>query len=115
MTEDPRPSRPSTPTGIGAAVAAESEGRAAAGGGVGGGAGLLLRLMGDDGLGDALPPKVARLTEHPERPDRAKCAYLRLEKMRLLEDAVAVGVGLYPIVSFQYRSTTLYQVAYHIR
>ena len=26
-----------------------------------------------------------------------------------------VAVGLYPIVTFQYSSTTLYQVSYHIR
>ena len=29
--------------------------------------------------------------------------------------AIAVAVGLYPIVTFQYCSTTLYQVSYHIR
>jgi hypothetical protein len=27
----------------------------------------------------------------------------------------AARLGLYPIVTFQYRSTTLYQVPYHIR
>jgi hypothetical protein len=36
-----------------------------------------------------------------------------------LYDAAAldtgVGLGLYPIVTFQYSSTTLYQVSYHIR
>jgi hypothetical protein len=26
-----------------------------------------------------------------------------------------VGLGLYPIVTFQYSSTTLYQVSYHIQ
>ena len=29
--------------------------------------------------------------------------------------AVAAGIGLYPIVTLQYSSTTLYQVSYHIQ
>ena len=28
--------------------------------------------------------------------------------------AVQANIGLYPIVTFQYSSTTLYQVSYHI-
>ena len=31
------------------------------------------------------------------------------------ESTRSVGVGLYPIVTFQYSPTTLYQVSYHIQ
>ena len=41
------------------------------------------------------------------RPDWARAN----ETFSVLE----VGVGLYPIVTFQYSSTTSYQVSYHIR
>jgi hypothetical protein len=32
-----------------------------------------------------------------------------------VSEPAAAGLGLYPIVTFQYSSTTLYQFSYHIR
>jgi hypothetical protein len=34
---------------------------------------------------------------------------------QVLQTQADLQVGLYPIVTFQYSSTTLYQVSYHIR
>jgi hypothetical protein len=39
-------------------------------------------------------------------PDKCECSEARFEGVR---------IGLYPIVTFQYSSTTLYQVSYHIQ
>ena len=34
---------------------------------------------------------------------------------RLIGESWAARIGLYPIVIFQYRSTTLYQISHHIQ
>ena len=39
----------------------------------------------------------------------------REEDLELRRERVDVDLGLYPVVTFQYSSTTLYQVSYHIR
>ena len=46
---------------------------------------------------------------------RQEADILRKEREAARVEAAAARLGSYPIVTFQYSSTTLYQVSYHIQ
>ena len=63
---------------------------------------------GEAGAPVPLPPAMAGKESGPEDAGVVPGANVQA-------NGVAVGVGLYPIVTSQHSSTTLYQVSYHIQ
>ena len=89
-----------------------------------------LKLSGDGSGGYLLDGEVRQFETHTEtilvRQADGSCKKEPLEIRRSVHGpvvaeqggrpvAMKVSLGLYPIVTFQYNSTTLYQFSYHIR